>query len=387
MCENHADFHRMSPTPILDRQQTAPAQPPVKRARSLAIGAAIGLALLFIPGNFLNNTSSFTPLAEVAVFFAGLFCGVLLHELGHVAAGIAVGFEFRRILAGPWMLTRETCGYSLRFVPNHLLGGGYTLMVPRSPEHLRRRFSVFAAGGALTTALLFLPIALLPWGPLTVSLLFANLILACCSWAPLEFRGSYTDAKIIQVLSRQGPAAERLAAVLYLMALDGRGTEPSQWPPQVVANLAAPGGGRAYRAAGRIFLHVYARETAPPAEVATTLEQALALAGEMRGDLRRSYFAEAAFWQGLTNRNAVLARAWLDDARAVKGAVAQKDWDAASLAAIAIVEGNEPQFREHLKRALAFLDRQPGPSGCVAAARTRLIKISQLQPDLHDSRP
>ena len=87
----------MSPTPILDRQQTAPAQPPVKRTRSLAIGAAIGLALLFIPGNFLNN-ASFTPLAEVAVFCAGLFCGVLLHELGHVAAGIAVGFEFRRIL-------------------------------------------------------------------------------------------------------------------------------------------------------------------------------------------------------------------------------------------------------------------------------------------------
>ena len=171
------------------------------------------------------------------------------------------------------------------------------------------------------------------------------------------------------------------------MALDGRGVEPNQWPPQVVTNLAAPGGGRAYRATGRILLYVYAQETAPPAEVAATLEQVLALAGEMRADLRRWCFAEAAFWQGLTNRDAALARVWLDDARAVKGAIAQKDWDAASLAAIAIVEGNQPQFREHVNRALAFLDRQPGPSGRVAASRTRLMRISQLQPDPHDLHP
>jgi hypothetical protein len=260
-------------------------------------------------------------------------------------------------------------------------------MAPRSPERLRRRFSVFAAGGPLTTALLFLPIALLPWGPLTGSLLLANLILAFFSWTPLGFGGHYTDAKIIQVLSRHGPAAERLAAVLYLMALDGRGVEPNQWPPQMVTSLAAPGGGRAYRASGRIFLYVYAQETAPPAEVAATLEQVLALAGEMRGDLRRWCFAEAAFWQGLTNRDAMLARAWLDDARAVKGAIAQKDWDAAALAAVAIVEGNQPRFREHVNRALAFLDRQPGPSGSVAASRTRLMRISRLQPDRHDLRP
>jgi hypothetical protein len=371
-------FDALSLTPILDRQCAAPAQPPFKRARALVIGAAIGLALAFImPGNFHNG---FTSLAAVAVWIAGLFCGTLLHELGHVAAGIAVGFEFRRILAGPLMLTRELRGYSLRFVPNHIWGGGYTLMVPHSPEHLRCGFSVVAAGGPLATALLFLPIALLPWGPLTISLLLANLILAFLSWLPLEIRGSYTDAKVIQILFRQGPAAERLAAILYLIALDGRGIGPSQWPPQVVANLAAPGG-RAYRAVSNIFLHVYAQETAPSAEVAVRLEQALAVADEMRAELRRSCFAEAAFWQGFTNRNAVLARAWLEDARAVKGAVAHKDWDAASLAAIAIAEGSQPQFLEYLERALASLDRAPGPSGCVAAARDRLMRIRHFHDD------
>ena len=381
--EINVGFHRMSPTPILDRQQAAPAQPPVKQARYLAIGAALGVVLLFISGN-----SSFTPLPDLAVFLAGLYSGVLLHELGHLAAGIAVGFDFRQILAGPFVLTRGLLGYSLRFVPNHILPSGHTLMVARSPEHLRRRFSVFAAGGPLATALLFLPIVLLPWGPLTVAPLLANLVLAFLSWVPLEVSGSYSDVKVIQVLSRRGPAAERLAAILYLTALDGCGIEPSQWPSQVVANLAAPEGARAYRAVSRIFLHVYAQETAPAAEIATALEQALALAAEMRADLRRIYFAEAAFWQGLINRNAVLARAWLNDAHAVKGAVAQKDWDAASLAAIAIVEGDRLQFRDYLNRALAFLDCQPGPSGCVSASRARLLKIGQeLQNEHWDAIP
>src|SRR5262245_18967 len=98
----------MSPTPLLDRQDAVPAQPPVKRARALVIVAAIGFMLLFVRDKFPNSDGGFTPSAEFAVFIASLFCGVLLHELGHVVAGIAVGFEFRRVMAGPWMLTKES---------------------------------------------------------------------------------------------------------------------------------------------------------------------------------------------------------------------------------------------------------------------------------------
>jgi hypothetical protein len=367
----------MSPTPILDRQRVPPAPPPVKTGQSLAIGAAIGLVIVFLPGGVLTgNVSASWVLAGL---LPALFCGILAHELGHLTAGLMVGFEFRRILVGPWMLTRESRGWRLRFVPSRILGlSGYTLMTPRSSDDLARRFALFATGGPLVTLLLFVPVALLPWGPVTESLLFANLIMAVFSWLPLEIRGHYTDGKIIQILSRRGPAAERLAAVLYLMALDGRGVPPDQWPQQVVANLSAAGGDRAYRGGGRIYLHVYARATAQSNEVAAALERVLELADELRADLRQMYFAEAAHWQGTANRDAVLARAWLDDARAVKGAVTQKDWDAAALAAIALAEGNGPQFHEHLKRALAYLDRQPGPSGSVTASRARLEALSEM---------
>jgi len=164
------------------------------------------------------------------------------------------------------------------------------------------------------------------------------------------------------------------------MTLDARGTPPQEWPPEVVAKLEVAGGGSTYRAAGRIFLHVYAREAAPPAQVADALEHVLAVSGEMNGGLRLAYFAEAAFFQGVTRRDAALARAWLDDARAVKGAIAQKDWDASAMAAIAFAEGNEEEFRKHRARALEYLDRQPGPSGSVAASRAHLAGLSITEP-------
>ena len=60
----------------------------------------------------------------------------------------------------------------------------------------------------------------------TASLLLANGLLAFFSWVPLVTKGQPTDAKIIQLLSRQGPSSERLAALLYLIAIDSRGVQP-----------------------------------------------------------------------------------------------------------------------------------------------------------------
>lgn len=369
----------MSPTPILDRQQLLPPPPREKRVLSYAIGAALGVALLFLPHSLVSDPDPLAPLLFLAGFLGGFFFGILFHEIGHLLAGLAVGFEFRRILAGPLMLTRESRGYRLRFLRGRMIAGGYTFMSPQAPVDLLRRFAIFALGGPLVTALLFVPIALLPWGTLSGSLLLANLILAGSSWLPFETKGHYTDAKIIQILWCGGPAADRLASVLYLMAIDGRGVHPKEWPPEVVAKLATDGGGRAYRAGGRIFLYIYARETARTPEAAAALEQTLALAAEMRADLRRAYFAEAAFWQGADNRNATVARAWLADARAIKRTVSLKDWDAGALAAIAFAEGKSEECRGHVDRALAFLDRSPGPSGSVAAARARLTKLMESQ--------
>jgi hypothetical protein len=371
----------MSATPILDRQQPPPAPPKTNRWRGLAIGAVVGLAIVLIAGDTL------TPLNVLVAMVPALFLGILAHELGHVAAGLIAGFEFRRLLVGPLALTREARGYRLRFIGGRFLAGGYTMMLPPLPNRLRWRWCVFVAGGPIATLLVFGLLAILPWGLFAGALFICNLILAAYSWIPLRNGGHYTDAKIAQILLHEGPVAERLSAVLYLVTLDGQGASPRDWPADVVASLAVTGGDRAFVASARMLLHMLAKDTAPDPEVAAALEQVLAIADQMSGSQRLAYFSEAAFFQGVTNRNAALARDWLADARAVKAAIAQKGWDECALAAIACAGGNDREFEEHRNRALEFLDRQPGPSGSVASSRKRLLELSITAPAPSTHRP
>jgi len=78
--------------------------------------------------------------------------------------------------------------------------------------------------------------------------------------------------------------------------------------------------------------------------------------------------------------NPGLAAAWLEDARRVTGVVAEHDWDADSLGAIALASGNPAEARREFARALARLDRLPPGSGCVAASRNRLSNLLQMAP-------
>ncbi|HTX36829.1 MAG TPA: hypothetical protein VME43_17490 [Bryobacteraceae bacterium] len=376
----------VSSTPLLNRQQ--PISQPRRRGRaiSLLLGLAGGLAGFFAPA--LASPASLA--AWLIGFLAALSAGVLLHELGHLAAGILADFEFHQILAGPWMVTKEmvtgeSSGYQVRFLPRRILTfAGHTQMIPRTTENLRRGFAIFAAGGPVATALLFLPVLLVPWGPAAFCLLAANLVLAAFSWIPMTIAGFHTDGKILLTLAGTGPSSESFAAVLYVMAIDQRGVEPHQWPPEIVDRLQSEtaGGWRAreFRGEAALLLAIRALDGGETTAMAAALEQVLGNAARLRPDQRRICFAEAAFFQGVHQRNAALALDWLQDARQVKGGVTLKDWDAAAQAAVAISEENWDQARAQIARAIARLDRQPGRHGSVVAWRRRLVALRDSLP-------
>ena len=97
-------------------------------------------------------------------------------------------------------------------------------------------------------------------------------------------------------------------------------------------------------------------------------------------DLRRTFFSEAAFFQGVYRKNPALARGWLADARKVKDRAALKGWDAAALAAIALAEGNIEDARAETRRAIAYLDGRPSTYGSVQAAHRRLAALAESLP-------
>jgi len=315
------------------------------------------------------------PLESLLTTVGVYYLGVLVHELGHLAAGTGAGFAFRQFTVGPFVLTLETGGPSFQFAAARLLGGGQVVMLPESADRIRQRFLLFVAGGPAITVMLFAVPLALPGTLFAHVLLIVNLLIAGSSLIPYTINGRSTDAKLLLGLGRRGPAADRLATILYLLAVDSRGTPPRDWPVDSVSILERDSSSSAYREIGLMFVYFCALDGGDPAHIAGALERVLALAQHMNPDSRRAYFAEAAFVQGIFRKDAPLARAWLEDARKVKGTLPKQDWDSAALAGIAFAEGDAAQASAQLTRAIAMLDRQPGTSGSVAACRGRLAEL------------
>jgi hypothetical protein len=364
----------MDTTPILDRQEPLP--PRDKRNwRAVFIGAAAG-AMLFrwvpsIKPEFVLDHPSEFGLTLMAVYYLG----VLVHELGHLAAGMGAGFAFRQFSVGPLVVYLENGGLRFQAAAARLLAGGQVMMVPESTERLRARFLRFIGGGPAATLLLFVIPLLWPTTLFTGSLLIVNTLIAFSSFLPYTINGRSTDAKLLLGLGRKGAAADRLATILYLLAIDSKGIAPRDWPPDSLSALEGGSDTSAYREIGLMFVYFCAMDEGDPARIADALERVLAVANKMNPDSRRAYFAEAAFVQGIFRKDAPLARAWLADARKVKGTLPREDWDCAALAGIASAEGDAAQTCAHLTRAIAMLDRQPGTSGSVAACRERLAAL------------
>ncbi len=341
----------------------------------MAIGAAVGILLVVVRPSFDTDYLLRNPL-EIGLTVVGVYyLAILLHELGHFAGGIWAGFAFRQFAVGPLVLIQETGGLRLRWVPARLLGGGHVMMAPESTDRLRPRYLQFMTGGPVVTALLFVIPLALPWSLFTRCLFGMNLLIAASSWVPYTINGRSTDAKVLLGLGRPGPQADRLATILYLLAIDGGGTAPRDWPSESLSALERDGGNSAHREIGLMFVYFRAMDDGDPARIAGALERVLALGHRMNPDSRRAFFAEAAFVQGIFRKDATLARAWLEDARKVKGTLPKDDWESAALAGIACAEGEAELACAELRRAIAMLDRQPGNSGSVAACRGRLAEL------------
>ena len=59
---------------------------------------------------FSAGSGAQSPLAFFLFYFLALFLTLLIHELGHVAAGFVVGFHFRELRIGPLTLVKSSKG-------------------------------------------------------------------------------------------------------------------------------------------------------------------------------------------------------------------------------------------------------------------------------------
>ncbi len=354
-----------SPTPVLDRQKPAlahaqshPKRPSISNLFFLSL---LGLLLV-------------TVLVRIAAW--ALVC-IIVHECGHLLAALAVGWEIRFFLAGPFAFTKESEGWRFRFLPRELLKGGRVFAVPKHSAGWSRAAAITVTlGGPVTTALLFMPVFILPRSGTTICLAIANSFVAAGSWIPARIGGWITDAKLVWHYAFTSPA--RFASVGRIWALDYQGVKPSDWPPELVEQLAVDPADPISTTLARRYRYLHNKYGNDSHQAAVALESVLECAPQLTPDQQFTYFCEAAFWQGAVNRNPIPAREWLADAEKLQIAHSDKDWRAYPLAAIAIAEGDVEQARALLDITMSLLDRAPGTGGgTLAAERERLQSLRQ----------
>lgn len=290
---------------------------------SVALGFGVGP----LAGGSILESLTHMPvgvtLMLAGIILAAMVISVLIHELGHLAAGRLAGWRFVGLALGPWWLTRNVEGrWSILRVPLPR-AMGQCLMLPRDANRLRRRMFLFILGGpaanlvAAGLAILFRPSVDALWhdisarsarhtdasqlrwrGPSVdgagpdsrgrgtlvegglIACAAANVLLGVVSFVP-TFRPPLSDGRQLLRILAGGHAWRSTAMELITLSwLEGM-KAPEDWPEDVIALGLAPADGSDREAYYRFlsFVRTFARRdrgrTAAEAERLTALQERL----------------------------------------------------------------------------------------------------------------
>lgn len=117
------------------------------------IGALGGYLFAYFFKDNTGTLSLYHKITTLPLLIAIILLVLIVHEVGHVLAGLWVGFEFRMITVGPFMLQKE--GSKTRFRWNTRLNaaGGLALCLPKTEQNLKQNFIKFVAGGPIASLL------------------------------------------------------------------------------------------------------------------------------------------------------------------------------------------------------------------------------------------
>jgi len=93
-----------------------------------------------------------SPLLFFLFYFLTLFLVLLIHELGHVAAGLAVGFHFQGVRIGPLTLAKSPKGLKITFQRISNLDGIAAMGIQKL-RRLRSKLAIYIAAGPLANIL------------------------------------------------------------------------------------------------------------------------------------------------------------------------------------------------------------------------------------------
>jgi hypothetical protein len=294
---------------------------------TIAVFAAFGVLIAALSGSgkvTLRVLEIVVPVSiGCALFIAfSIVLAILVHELGHVAAGLLAGFRFQAMQVGPMEVRLQATGLKLGFVETPRLSG-FVRMTPRSEEQVVPRMLLFILGGpvaslvyVLVTYVLFRAfpepkrgVELLSGIPhlATFSLFVMGLSVLPGTLLPFtSHNGNPTDMRVLLTLIGPQAVRERLVAILLIGRELQSGVRARNWSSAAVERAVSLRDGGMEELRARILAYYHYMDLGNEREARAHVVRAAELAdqfGKKSGTLRELSLYELAYVTALYDRN------------------------------------------------------------------------------------
>jgi hypothetical protein len=244
---------------------------------------------------------------------AAFYLMLAVHELGHVAAGLCVGFRCPSLRVGP-LLFKTPFRVALYRGPGAVVNGD-AVLIPVPADRLAGRGVAMVLGGPLANILSAVVVLLLPF-PINF---FSGLFVVCSlangvsDLVPFESRLGVSDGRRIEMLVRQRARGERWLALLHLGGQIEDGVLPEAFSADSLAKAIAVRDASADTVKAYAMAFLAAFHQHKDREAAQRLETCLAHAGHATPLLREALMSDAAVFQARRRKRIDLAEQWLAD--------------------------------------------------------------------------
>jgi hypothetical protein len=242
---------------------------------------------------------------------AAFYLMLAIHEFGHVAAGLCVGFRVRSYRVGP-LLVSSPFRLSLYRGPGAVVNGVAEL-VPVVSDKLPWRGVAMVLGGPAANFLSAIVLFLLPVPTTVFSACFIAFSVAngVSDLLPFESRLGVSDGRRIGMLLRQRERGERWLALLRLGGEVSEGVLPETLSADFLARAVAVRDESADTVTAHALAYWAAFHQDRDAEAGHLLETCLAYSGHATPALREALMSDAAVFQARRRKRADLAEQWL----------------------------------------------------------------------------
>jgi len=168
---------------------------------------------------------------------------IFVHELGHLAGGLAQRMRFLLLIVGPFQWTRSTTGVRFAWNLNPNLMGGLAAATPDRQRPVLPQMLGLVIGGPLASLLLAagsLALAGQSDGRLAAQLNFTglmSLLIFLATATPFRAGGMQSDGWQLIELLRGGQAVLERQLILEVMGNSLAGVRPRDWDPGAIGQL------------------------------------------------------------------------------------------------------------------------------------------------------